>query len=64
LSPNDIGRKTKVNETAWLCEGWDNAKGCLNSSPDHVKEHWIYLFLPQPLVLHAFAHTCLAIAAD
>lgn len=46
-SPVDIGRKTKGSEFTWLCQGWMN--GCINNQPDHVKEHWIYLFLPEPL---------------
>lgn len=47
MSPVDIGRKSKATDFAWLCETFDN--GCINTSPDHAKEHWIYLYLPQPL---------------
>jgi endoglucanase len=43
-NPVDIGRKSKGTEFAWLCESYDN--GCINNSPDYVKEHWLYLFLP------------------
>jgi hypothetical protein len=45
--PLDLGRKTKGSEFTWMCQSWNN--GCVNSAPDHVKEHWIYLFLPEPL---------------
>ncbi|MCU0355239.1 MAG: hypothetical protein MUD08_16105, partial [Cytophagales bacterium] len=49
-NPTDIGRKSKGTEYANLCEGWGGAAvGCQNTSPDHAKEHWVYLFLPQPL---------------
>jgi len=46
-TPTDIGRKTKGTEFTWICQGWNN--GCVNTSPDHVEEHWIYLYLPQPM---------------
>lgn len=46
-NPTDIGRKTKGTEFTWLCQSWAN--GCVNTSPDHVEDHWIYLFLPQPM---------------
>ena len=46
-NPTDIGRKTKGVEFTWMCQGWAN--GCVNTSPDHVKEHWIYLYLPEPM---------------
>lgn len=47
LNPTDIGRKSKGTEFTWLCQAWSNA--CVNTSPDHVEDHWIYLFLPQPM---------------
>src|ERR1035437_8180832 len=46
-NPTDIGRKTKGTEFTWICQSWNN--GCVNTSPDHVEEHWIYLYLPQPM---------------
>lgn len=54
LHPLKVGRKSKGTEFAGLCESWGTvpyfqATGCLNTSPDHAKEHWIYLFLPQSL---------------
>jgi hypothetical protein len=48
VSPEEISRKTKGTAFTWLCEGW-NEQGCVNQSPDHVKEHWIYLFLPKKM---------------
>jgi endoglucanase len=53
-NPIDIGRKSKGTEFAVLCEEWGyipyfNDVGCINTSPDHAKEHWIYLFLPSPM---------------
>lgn len=45
--PVDIGRKTKGSEFTWMCQSWNN--GCVNTDPDHVKEHWIYLFLSEPI---------------
>ncbi|TAE29231.1 MAG: hypothetical protein EAZ91_13270 [Cytophagales bacterium] len=47
--PLSINRKSKGTAFAWFCDGWDNTLGCINSRPDHTKEHWIYLNLPQPL---------------
>jgi len=49
-NPTSIGRKSKGTEYANLCEEWGGASvGCQNTSPDHTKEHWIYLILPEPL---------------
>jgi endoglucanase len=50
-NPIDIGRKSKGTEFASKCEDWGYIEyfddiGCLNTSPDHAKEHWMYLFLP------------------
>lgn len=55
LHPTEVGRKTKGTAFSGICQGWGflpyfNEVGCLNTDPDHVKEHWLYLFLPQPLV--------------
>lgn len=48
-NPLKIERKTKGTEFTWLCTGWSTTTGCINSQPDHAKEHWIYLYLPEPL---------------
>lgn len=54
-NPVNLGRKTKGTEFSGLCQGWGfipyfNDIGCINTDPDHVKEHWIYLYLPNELV--------------
>jgi hypothetical protein len=46
-NPTNIGRKTKGVEFTWMCKNWAN--GCVNPGPDHVEEHWIYLYLPQAM---------------
>jgi endoglucanase len=43
-----LNRKSKPTNFTWLCEGWDG--NCVNTSPDHADEHWIYVFLPTPMV--------------
>lgn len=45
--PSDLGRKTKGSEFTWMCQNWNN--GCVNKDPDHVEEHWIYLYFTDPL---------------
>lgn len=55
LNPIDLGRKSKGTEFAGKCDSWGyipyfNNVGCINESPDHAKEHYIYLFLPQEMV--------------
>jgi hypothetical protein len=42
--PEEIGRKSKGTEYAWLCETWMQPEGCVNINADHAKEHWVYLF--------------------
>ena len=50
LRPQKVGRKSKGTDFAWMVQGWDRARNCaLNKDPDHAKEHWLYLVLPQPL---------------
>lgn len=49
-TPTSVSRKTKGTEFTWMCQSWDNTKGCMNTEPDLVEEHWIYLTLPSPLV--------------
>ena len=48
-NPVKIERKSKGTEFTWLCQGWSQTTGCINSAPDHAKEHWLYLHLPEPL---------------
>jgi hypothetical protein len=47
--PVKVTRKSKGTEYTWLCENWSQVVGCLNASPDHAKEHWLYLYLPEAL---------------
>ena len=49
LSPSSVGRKSKGAEFTWMCQGWDGSAGCINSDPDRVLEHWVYLVLPAPM---------------
>jgi hypothetical protein len=46
--PERVARKSKGVDFAWLAERWVNGRA-VNDSPDHAKEHWIYLALPSPL---------------
>jgi endoglucanase len=46
-NPTEAGRKTKPTNFTWLCEGWNG--NCVNTSPDHASEHWIYLYLPDAM---------------
>jgi endoglucanase len=48
-TPVKVERKSKGTEFTWLCESWSHSTGCINTSPDHAKEHWLYLHLPEPL---------------
>lgn len=48
-NPVKIERKSKGTEFTWLCQNWSQAVGCVNSDADHAKEHWLYLYLPEPL---------------
>jgi endoglucanase len=49
-NPTDIGRKSKGTSFTHLCEAWGGSSiGCINTSPDHAKEHWLYLYLPTAL---------------
>jgi endoglucanase len=55
VSPVEVGRKSKGTEFSSFCQGWGyipffNDIGCTGGSPDHVKEHWVYLFLPTAMV--------------
>lgn len=48
--PQKVGRKSKGTDFAWMVQGWDRANNrTLNKDPDHAKDHWLYLVLPQPL---------------
>ena len=46
--PVDVGRKTKGTDFAWFVDKWENNRA-VNTRPDHAKEHWLYLFLPEPM---------------
>jgi hypothetical protein len=48
--PRKVGRKSKGSDFAWMVQGWDSVNNrALNKDPDHAKDHWLYLDLPQPL---------------
>ena len=47
--PIDIGRKSKGTDFTWLCQNYNDSVGCINSDADHAKEHWIYLYLDNPM---------------
>ncbi len=46
--PVSVGRKSKGTEFAWLVDSWVNNRA-VNTQPDHAKEHWLYLKLPEPM---------------
>lgn len=48
-APDDLSRKSKGTAYVWLCESYQTGVGCTNTSDDHAKEHWVYLFLPAPM---------------
>ncbi len=48
-NPSKVSRKSKGTEFTWLCQNYNSSVGCINSQPDHAKEHWVYLHLPEPL---------------
>ena len=55
ISPVEVHRKSKGTAFGNLCQVWQylpefGLEGCKNSSIDHIKEHWIYLELPEPMV--------------
>ncbi len=51
LHPQKVGRKSKGTDFAWMTQGWDAANNrAVNKDPDHAKDHWLYLVLPQPLL--------------
>jgi hypothetical protein len=47
-APLQVGRKSKGTDFAWFVDKWENGHA-VNTRPDHTKEHWIYLFIPEPL---------------
>lgn len=47
-SPEDVGRKSKGTDFAWFVDRWENGR-TVNRRPDHTREHWLYLRLPEPL---------------
>jgi len=48
-NPVKIERKSKGTEFTWLCSNWSQSTGCSNPQADHAKEHWLYLYLQEPL---------------
>jgi endoglucanase len=48
-TPTQIGRKSKGMDFAWYTDRWIGDR-FVNDRPDHVKHHWLYLFLPNALV--------------
>ena len=47
--PVDIGRKSKGTDFTWLCQNYNDSVGCINTDADHAKEHWLYLYLDNPM---------------
>ena len=48
LHPVKVGRKSKGTDFAWFVDSWQDGRA-VNQRPDHAKEHWLYLFLTQPM---------------
>ncbi|MGC4042747.1 MAG: glycoside hydrolase family 9 protein [Armatimonas sp.] len=48
MVPVRVARKSKGVDFAWFTDKWENNRA-VNTRPDHIKEHWVYLFLPAPL---------------
>jgi hypothetical protein len=48
MTPVRVGRKSKGTDFAWFVDRWENGRA-VNTRPDHVKEHWLYLTLPAAL---------------
>lgn len=46
--PVQVGRKSKGTDFAWFADKWENGHA-VNTRPDHTKEHWVYLFLPEAM---------------
>src|SRR4051812_44484191 len=46
--PQAVGRKSKGMDFAWFVDRWVDGHA-VNDRPDHTKEHWVYLFLPEPM---------------
>ena len=46
--PEHVGRKSKGTDFAWFADKWEGGHA-VNTRPDHAKEHWLYLFLPEPM---------------
>jgi hypothetical protein len=49
LPPVGVGRKSKGAEFAGIRDSWADNR-VVNHQPDHIKEHWLYLELPSPLL--------------
>ncbi|MCW5941399.1 MAG: glycoside hydrolase family 9 protein [Fimbriimonadaceae bacterium] len=48
VAPVGVARKSKGTDFAWFVDKWENGRA-VNDRPDHAKEHWIALTLPNPL---------------
>lgn len=46
--PLRVGRKSKGTDFAWFVDTWQNGRA-VNTRPDHTKEHWLYLVIPNPM---------------
>jgi len=46
--PVEVGRKSKGTDFAWFVDTWVDGHA-VNTRPDHASEHWLYLFLPEPM---------------
>ncbi|NJM14653.1 MAG: hypothetical protein HC896_04070 [Bacteroidales bacterium] len=50
-SPIDVGRKSKGTDFGWVCENYKEPTGCINTTiADNAQEHWVYLYLEEPMV--------------
>lgn len=47
-NPTKAARKSKGTDFAWFVDAWVDGR-TINNRPDHAKEHWITLDLPEPL---------------
>jgi hypothetical protein len=48
VEPVAIHRKSKGTEFAWMVDQWIDGRA-VNQRPDHAKEHWLYLVMPEPM---------------
>lgn len=48
IRPASIGRKSKGTDFAWFADKWEQGRA-VNTRPDHAKEHWLYLLMPEAM---------------